>query len=117
MQTVRVALLDCGPALVAWVSMGVIMTDTLRGECEAFAKKVDTTIADSLVTGKSFDLDDLTNMVLAFARAQQAKAFKEAALNTIQNFDAFENQRVRNELLRIWNWCKAQATAREAKEG
>ena len=88
------------------------MTDTLRADCEAFAKKVDTTIADSLVTGKSFDLDDLTNMVLAFARSQQGAGLREAA----EHLQDLMDDEVRSTDDDVWDhlrWCDAQATARE----
>lgn len=92
--------------------------DTLRKECEAFAKQVDTTIADSLVTGEKFDLDDLTGMILAFARAQQAKGLREAARHLLIDPDNVCDwtKGAREVADDMSNYLEAQATALENKK-
>ena len=123
MQTGRVALLDCGPALGAWVSMGVIMTDTLRQECNKLLEELE----DAPRTEYYFELFDkeaVVAKILAFARSQQAKGLREAAEVIQDSMKPGAAMPMREQMLdyllnHAWaleHQKEAQATAREKGE-
>ena len=89
------------------------MTDTLRQECEALIYK--------LSLCESSTVEDNIEPLLAFARAQQAKALREAAMIVLSyqvpNDGSLSTLAMNNYLNEISeDILKAQATAREKEE-
>jgi len=83
--------------------------DTLRGECELLFRKIAMAIDNPEWTEHAED------MLVAFARAQQAKGLREAGVEAAKRVKSGDIQNIYSEieLPRLAVWCEAQAATWE----